>query len=296
MVDRAFAAAHGLLRRKKHGRSAIAQMLAHIEYELESATSEAATVELLAEKARLVDALGDTARHGARRVGSGADPRAESRRRAEGARGADHRARAFANDAVAPESTTAVVSARRGEAYDALAVHLGRMADAYASAGKLAAWLHVEKAQILERRLGRVDAARGALRAGDRARSRASAPCGRRTCATSPRTQTPRRSARALSDEAQIETDPVRSARLELDAACIAHLQLRDDPRAILLLERAATRAPTVHAVDRRVLDELVTLHEAAGEWLEAGRARRARLQFVIGARARSRSSSARSR
>src|SRR5439155_20102868 len=86
----------------------------------------------------------------------------------------------------------------------------------------------------------------------------------------------------ALADEAQIEKDSVRSARLELDAACLAHLQLRDDSRAILLLERAASRAPTVPTVDRRVLDELVTLHETAGEWLEAGRARRARLPFVI--------------
>ncbi|MGO8994060.1 MAG: hypothetical protein ACLQVI_12085, partial [Polyangiaceae bacterium] len=278
MVDRAFAAAHGLLRRKKHGRSAIAQMLAHIEYELESATSEAATVELLAEKARLVDALGDKA-DTARAAWEAALTRAPNHAAALKGLEAQITARAFANDQSSGVDK-AVVSARRGEAYDALAVHLGRMADAYASAGKLAAWLHVEKAQILERRLGRVDAARGALQRAiglDPSVGPVRAAYVRHLAANADASAL----CTALSDEAQIETDPVRSARLELDAACIAHLQLRDDPRAILLLERAAKRAPTVHAVDRRVLDELVTLHEAAGEWLEAGRARRARLQFV---------------
>ncbi len=91
-VDRAFAAAHGLLRRKKHGRSAIAEMLAHLEYELESATGEAATVELLAEKARLVDALGEHA-DTARAAWEAALTRAEPRRGAQRARGADDGAR-----------------------------------------------------------------------------------------------------------------------------------------------------------------------------------------------------------
>ena len=169
---------------------------------------------------------------------------------------------------------------RRAEAYDALAVHLGVMADAYASAPKLAAWLHVEKAHILERRLGRVDAARGAF---DRAMGLdpsvgpVRAAYVRHLAASGDASSL----CTALSDEAQIEADPARAARLELDAALLAHLQLRDDARAILLLERAAQRAPTTPAIDRRVLDELVTLHEAANEWLEAGRARRARLQFI---------------
>ena len=286
-VDRTFAAAHGLLRRQKHGRSAIAAMLAHIEYELESATSEAATVELLAEKARLVDALGDRP-DTARAAWEAALTRAPNHSAALKGLEAQITARTWTNEDAATtkgagRSTAGDAPfgpARRAEAYDALAVHLGRMADAYASAPKLAAWLHQERAQILERRLGRVDAARGALE---------------RAIALDPGVGPVREAyvrhlaangdaaalCSALSDEAQIEKDPPRSARLELDAACIAHLQLRDDPRAILLLERAAARAPTVTSVDRRVLDELVTLHESAGEWLEAARARRARLQYV---------------
>jgi tetratricopeptide (TPR) repeat protein len=271
VVDRAFAAAHGLLRRKMHGRSAIAEMLAHIEYELESATSEAATVELLAEKARLVDALGD--RHDtARAAWEAALTRAPNHPAA--LKGLEAQ---IVSRALNVEGASAPV--RRSEAYDALAVHLGRMADAYASAPKLAAWLHIEKAHILERRLGRVDAARGAFERAitlDPGVGPVRAAYVRHLAANGDASAL----CSALSEEAQIETDTHRRARLELDAALLAHLQLRDDPRAILLLERAAARAPTVPVIDRRVLDELVTLHEAAGEWLESARARRARLHF----------------
>ena len=91
-VDRTFAAAHGFLRRKKHGRGAIAQMLTHVEYELESATGEAATVELLAEKARLLDALGDRS-DTARSAWEAALARAPNHAAAlKGLEAADHRA------------------------------------------------------------------------------------------------------------------------------------------------------------------------------------------------------------
>ena len=280
-VDRTFAAAHGLLRRRKHGRAAIAQMLAHLEYELESATSEAATVELLAEKARLVEALGDRPDI-ARAAWEAALTRAPNHAAALKGLEAHITTRTFAPSSAgaAAQGDAAFVAMRRAEAYDALAVHLGVMADAYASAPKLAAWLHVEKAHILERRLGREDAARGAFERAiglDPGVGPVRAAYVRHLAATGDASSL----CSALSEEAQLEADPARAARLELDAACLAHLQLRDDPRAILLLERAAQRAPTAPAVDRRVLDELVTLHEAANEWLEAGRARRARLQFI---------------
>ena len=273
-VDRAFAAAHGFLRRKKHGRGAIAQMLEHLEHELESATSEASTVELLVEKARLIEALGERTET-ARSAWEAALTRAPNHAAALKGLEAQISARTLAGD------DAAGAQAKRAEAYDALAVHLGRMADAYASASRLAAWLHVEKAQILERRLGRVDAARGALEqaiALDPGVGPVRAAYVRHLAANGDASAL----CAALSDEALIDADPVRRARLALDAACLAHLQLRDDARAILLLERAAAQAPTIPAIDRRVLDELVTLHEAAGEWLEAGRARRARLAFVV--------------
>src|ERR1700689_4708957 len=58
-VDPRLAAAHAILRRKRHGRSAIAAMLAHLEHELAAATEETATVELLVEKARLLGAANE---------------------------------------------------------------------------------------------------------------------------------------------------------------------------------------------------------------------------------------------
>ena len=65
-----------------------------------------------------------------------------------------------------------------------------------------------------------------------------------------------------------------------LDAATVAHKKLRDDARAVDLLERAAQRSPTTPLVDRRVLDDLVRLHEIAGHWSESARVRRKRLHF----------------
>lgn len=56
------AAAHAMLRRKRHGRAALAAMLGHLEQELAAATNEATKVELLAEKARLLEATGNQGR------------------------------------------------------------------------------------------------------------------------------------------------------------------------------------------------------------------------------------------
>ena len=78
-----------------------------------------------------------------------------------------------------------------------------------------------------------------------------------------------------------METSAARAARLELDAAAIAMTRLGDRVRACELLERAAARAPTNPAVDRRVLEDLVRLHEADGRLEEAAKARRGRLRFV---------------
>src|SRR5262249_5553609 len=155
-----------------------------------------------------------------------------------------------------------------------------RMADAYSSEPRLAAWLHVERAHLLERRLGRVDAARGAL---ERAVALDPTVGPVRDAYTHHLAEHKDMSAlaEALEREAGIETFGARSARLELEAATIAYHRLRDDVKAIALLERAFTRAPTTPSVDRRVLDELTQLYERAAMWPEAARARRARLAFV---------------
>jgi flagellar motility protein MotE (MotC chaperone) len=260
------AAAHALLRRKKHARGALPAMLGHLQHELEAATSEAHKVELLVEKARLLEAMGD--------------------------RSAEVRATWEQALVYAPNHTAAlkgleaelVARAHAGNGaseWEALAVHLGRTADANASETRLAAWLHVERAEILERRLGRLDAARGALE-----RALELEPGVGPVRDTFVRHVSAHADWTALVDlldeEARLELDAARAARLELDAATIASARLDDRGRACALLERAAARAPTSPAVDRRVLDDTVRLREAEGSWSEAAKARRTRLRFVM--------------
>ena len=265
-VDPALPAAHAVLRRRKHSRAALPALLAHLEHELSAATAAPAAVELLAEKARLLEAVGD---------------------RNDQARAAWEQALAHApHHAGALKGLEAELSARaHGDrtdvvAAEALAAHLAKMAEAYASEPQLAAWLHVERAHLLEKKLSRPDAARGALDQaleldGNVGPVRDAVVRHAATHGDWPRL------AALLAEEAGIETLDARSSALELDAACILHARVGDDARAITLLERAATRAPTEPSVDRRVLDELVRLHERAGNAKEALKARRARLRFV---------------
>ncbi len=264
-IDADLASAHALLRRRKHGRSNLAAMLAHLERELAAATEESGRVELLIEKARLLEATLD---------------RSDAVRATweQALTHAPHHAAALRG--LEAELTSRAAAQGAPEAFEALAAHLGHMADAYGSEPRLAAWLHVERAQILEKKLGRVDAARGAL---ERALELDSGVGPVRNAFV--RHVAARQDAAALVDaleqEAQLEPSPIRSARLELEAACIAAERLGDPGRSIALLERAASRAPTQASIDRRTLDDLVRLREARGEWGEAARARRARLRFV---------------
>jgi tetratricopeptide (TPR) repeat protein len=264
-IDPDIGAAHAFLRRRRHGRGALTSMLGHLDKEITAATEEAGRVELLVERARLLDATGE---------------------KSEAVRAAWEQALTHAsNHPAALKGLEAELVARANtlgtaEAYDALATHLGRMADAYGSEPRLAAWLHVERAQILERKLGRLDAARGAL---ERALELdpGVGPVRDAFVRHISARQDAAAMVAALDQEAYIEHQPARSARLELDAACIANERLGDPGRAIALLERAASRAPTSAVVDWRILDDLVRLRELRGEWGQAARARRDRLRFV---------------
>ena len=264
-VDPTSGSAHAMLRRRKHSRSALSAMLAHLEAEIAAATTEAHKVELLAEKARLLEAIGD----------KGGEVRATWEQAL--AHAPNH---AAALKGLESQLVAQALATEAASDWDALATHLGRMADAYGSERRLAAWMHVERAQILERRIGRVDAARGALEhalqldpsVGPVRDALVRHVAGHADWGSL---------ARLLEEEAEIESSVARAARLELDAAAICAFRLSDRGRACELLERAAARSPTTPAVDRRVLDELVRLHEAEGRWTEASRARRARLRFV---------------
>jgi tetratricopeptide (TPR) repeat protein len=263
-VDPEMVAAHAILRRRLHAKTQLVPMLRHLDRELAGASSDAAAVELLAERARLLEA-GDRT-DDAREAWESALGRAPNHAAALKGLEANLVRRAFEEGAT--EDT-----------WEDLVQHLGVMADAYASQPDLAAWLHVERARILELRLGRVDAARGAFERALRLAPGVGPARDAFTLHAATHHDFPRL-AQLFEDEARLETTSARCARLELDAACIAHVSLGDDARAIALLERAANRAPTTASVDRRVLDELVRLHETQGQWHEAARARRTRLRF----------------
>jgi tetratricopeptide (TPR) repeat protein len=260
-VDPEMTAAHAILRRARHARPANATLLKHLARELTAASSEATRADLLAERARLLEASGE---------------------KKPAVREAWEQALALAPDhpAALKGLETVRAGATDNAGYEELAAHLARMADAYGDEKKLAAWLHVERAHLLDKKLGQVDAAWGAL-----TRALELDP------GIGPVRNAAVRHASAHKDapllvslldaEAQIETNTVRAARLELDAACIAMSRLADPEQGHRLLERAAARAPTAESVDRRVLDELVRLHEAAGRVAENMRARRARLTFI---------------
>ncbi|MBX7197301.1 MAG: hypothetical protein K1X94_34945, partial [Sandaracinaceae bacterium] len=70
----------------------------------------------------------------------------------------------------------------------------------------------------------------------------------------------------ALAEEAGREHDLARSVRLLHEAARLSIERLADAAQATVLLEAAAARAPTDPAVDARVLEELVRLHDGRGD------------------------------
>jgi tetratricopeptide (TPR) repeat protein len=259
------AAAHAFHRRKEHGRSALASMLGHIDKEIVAATAEAHKVELLAEKARTLDAIG----------GRTTETRATWRQVLDHA--PHHPAALSGLEATLFAHATATGSPND---WDALATHLGRMADAYGTETHLAAWLHVQRADVLERKVGRFDAAVGAL---ERALQLdpGLGPVRNRLTRHAAAHGDWSRLAHLLEEEAGLETSDTRAARLELDAAVIVDKRLGDAAHACELLESATRRSPTAQSVDRRVLDELVRLHDKAGRTADVTRCRRARLRHV---------------
>ena len=269
-VDPDLSSAHAILRRRLHSRAQLVPMLRHLERELAVASSESAAVELLAEKARLLEA-GDRT-DDAREAWELALGRSPHHAAALKGLEADLVRRAFADGA-------------DEDAWEDLVAHLGRMSDAFAAQPNLAGWLHIERARILEFRLGRIDAARGAYERALRLDPNVGPVRDAFTMHAAAHHDSARLAA-LLADEARLEPTSSRCARLELDAACITHTLLGDDARAVDLLERAAARAPTTPSVDRRVLDELVLLYEASNQWPEAARSRRSRVRFFTDATA----------
>jgi cellulose synthase operon protein C len=258
--------AHALLRRLRTGAAPgrDSECLVYLDAELAETASEASRADLLAERARLVEAAGD-----------------------EGAsRAAWERVLAVRPDHPAALKGLEAVLARGDGTSAALAEHLARMSDAYEAEPRLAAWLQVERAELLDGKLGEPDAAKAALlRALER--DRRIGPV-RDSCV---RHAVKHRDAAwvvaLLAEEGSLESDPARAAALELDAACVARRRLGDAEGAVALLERAALHIPIAPAVHRRILDELLELHESAARPAEALRVRRLRLTHLEDPRAR---------
>jgi len=266
--DPELAAMHALLRRKEHPTATPSALRAHLEEELKQASEGPLRVSLLAERARLLTAEGrnDDA------LAAWSEVLANEPMHAGALR--------------AKEAALASAQTAEPAMWVVEAAHLGAMAEAYADDPATAAWLEVERAAILELRLGDVDGARRALT--NALGLQPGVGPARRALV---RHVTRRRDAAALFDlldeEGEIETDPSRAARLELEAACVAEGAMRDPARGIRLLERAASRAPTTPSVDLRVADDLTRLLDATGRTADAARWRRGRLALVSGAEAR---------
>jgi hypothetical protein len=263
-TDPALPAMHALLRRKEHSPGAALALLAHLREEIAHAAEGPQRTSLLAERARLLGALDRTGEAlTAWSYVLAHDPRHPAALRGK-------------------EATLALAEAPRAAAWEVQASHFGAMAEAYADDPRTAAWLEVERAALLEARIGDTEAARGAL-----TKALALEPGVGPVRRAMVRHVAKHRDAAALVDlldeEGHLELDSARAARLELEAASIAEGALRDASRAILLLERAARRAPTTTSVDLRVLDDLTRLLDATGQGGEASRWRRARLSLVVG-------------
>jgi serine/threonine protein kinase/tetratricopeptide (TPR) repeat protein len=258
-------AAHEMLRRLEHTRGAAAALLAHIDVEIADCAADAARADLLAERARLLEASQqpvDAVRAAWERVLTVSPMHAAALKGREAALVADPKA------------------------CEALAGHLGRMAQAYATEPRLAAWLHVDRARLLDRRLAQPDAAKAALVQA----LQIDGGVGLVRTACVQHAAVHRDAAwlmELLTQEAALESDPARSAQLELDAACVARQRLGDADRAVSLLESAVARVPISPSVHKRVLDDLLALHETAGRGRDALRIRRLRLSTLSDPRAR---------
>lgn len=243
------------MRRLVEGRGETPLALELVEDQLRVVEGEAVRSDLLAERARLCDALG----------------RAEDARDAfsEALRLAPLHPAALRGLEVVLRREVAVAKepALAGE----LAGHLERLADAFAPGrdrpdgdSRLAAWLHVERALVLDRKLAKPEVALSALEA---------------AVAFDPMPGPVRDALRrhlirhdgavslvgALSVEADQERDEERASRLLYTAGRLLVDKLRSPTDAIALLSRAAARAPAGTPTARRALGELIRLLEASG-------------------------------
>lgn len=168
-----------------------------------------------------------------------------------------------------------------------LVKHLDVLAERYAPAegkadgdSRLAAWLLVERASLLELRLEQSDLALASL---ERAVAFEAAPGPVRDALTRHLVRNDRAPAlaTALASEAEREADDARASRLDYAAARLLSERLETPEEAIPLLERAAARAPSNTKAAWRALTHLVGLLEEGGHWEQAAAVRQRRLSLL---------------
>jgi tetratricopeptide (TPR) repeat protein len=151
-----------------------------------------------------------------------------------------------------------------------LEVHLGLLASTYHGEGRadgdprLVAWLQVERAALLDGKLGQPEQALAALR---RAVALQPLPGAVRDALTRFLVAHKHEQAlgEALEEEAEFETDNERSARLLYTAARLRAERLKQPAEAIRPLTLALQRSTAEGPVRHRILLELRRLHEEAG-------------------------------
>ncbi|MBS2014911.1 MAG: tetratricopeptide repeat protein [Deltaproteobacteria bacterium] len=247
------AAAHALLRSLSVRRDAIEGQLAHVDALVKLASDAFVHADFLVERARLLEAA----------AGAGAAP-------PDDALGAYREALELVPDHAGALAGLESALDRAGRARD-LAVHLGRLAG-LSQTPSVSAWFHVERAVVLDRRLGEGAAARAALERA-LAQSPEKGPV-RQACvdnAVAHRDDT--WLGHLLATEALLEADPARAVRLELDGA-LALLRAGNTAEATRLLERAHQacrgKANASPLVASRIASELALLYEKAGRHADA--------------------------
>jgi cellulose synthase operon protein C len=294
-ISRTLEPALGRIRRLLEGHRELAQALAILEDELAVAEGSAHRADLFAEKARIHDALGQLAESRA--------AYAEALRlvplHAASLRGLEAVVRREL--ATKPDRALAAV----------LATHLERLADAYAPPsaahaasrdgdGRLAAWIHVERADVLDRQLGQPDAAFVALQ---RAVAFEPAPGPVRGAFTRHLVRHHRTAelVESLATEADHERDDDRASRLLYTAARVLVDKLGTAvtgegsraERATMavdasgILSRASARAPEATPTASRILGELIRLLESVGEIEAASSVRQKRLGLLASTEAK---------
>ncbi|MFT3767764.1 MAG: tetratricopeptide repeat protein [Minicystis sp.] len=277
------------IRRLLEGRGELGRALEILDDERSVAEGDALKADLWAERARACDALG--------RMAEARAAYAEALRLAP-----QHPASLRGLESVLRREIAASPSK---ELSAQLASHLEQLAEAYAPATdrqdgdiRLSAWLHVERAGVLDRRLSQPELARMAL---ERAVAFEPAPGPVRDALTRHLVRHDETAIliTSLAVEADHERDDDRASRLLYTAARLVVDKLgaktavtegrsrTSSPGitdAIHLLQRAAARAPQHTPTSYRTLAELVRLLELHGDLEQAAEVRQKRLGLLAAA------------